>query len=86
MIRSFFQSVGMFVLLCGAAFLMIDRVVLNSGPEQGGQELSRFQGYFLQVNQDSQHEFIPPDWSAFGLMAAGSITILYTVKPRSKQA
>ncbi len=85
MIRSFFLSIGMFVLLCGAAFLMVDKIVLNSGPKQGQQEISPLQSVFLRVNQENRHELTPPDWSAFGLMAMGSITILYTVKPRNKQ-
>ncbi len=85
MIRSFFLSVGMFVLFCGAAFLVIDRIVLKTGQEQGNQEIAAVQSYFLQVNGDNKHELTPPDWSAYGLMAVGSLTILYTVKPRNKQ-
>jgi len=86
MIRSSILSLGMFVLLCGAAFLMVDRIVLKSGPGQSEQEMTALQSYFLQVNQNNKHELTPPDWTAFGLMAVGSLTILYTVKPRNKQA
>ena len=75
----------MFVLFCGAAFLMVDRIVLKTGQKQNDQEFAAIQGYFLRVNDDNKRELTPPDWSAYGLMAVGSLTILYTVKPRNKQ-
>jgi hypothetical protein len=80
MIRASFFSLGMFVALCGTAFLFADMVVLKDN----GEKLERdknIRGMLSnqQVDKDIRRVFNPPDWAAFSLMSVGAVTMLYSV-------
>ncbi len=77
MVRSIFFSTGLFVLMWGLSFLMIDKVVLNM--EQGSSSQSGFRGLFSGVGIKQKREFDPPEWAAFSLMSVGTVTMLYSV-------
>ena len=77
MLRSVFCSLGLFVLLWGAAFLMIDKVTLKM--EEAPGDRSGFRGMFSSVGIKQKREFDPPPWAAFSLMSVGTVTMLYSV-------
>ncbi len=77
MLRSIFFATGLFVLLCGAACLMVDRVVLNID-EKPVREPG-FRGFFSSGSSERKKVIDPPDWAAFSLMSIGSVTMLYAV-------
>lgn len=84
MLRSLFFSIGLFVLLCGVSFLVVDKFVLNmkNNPERE----AGFRGMFTSVNAHQQKVIDPPDWAAFSLMSVGSVTILYSIAlPKKRQ-
>jgi hypothetical protein len=77
MVRSIFCSIGVFVLLWGISFLMIDKIVWTFKDET--QQEPGFRGMFTSVNEERQKVFDPPDWMAFSLLSAGAVTVLYSV-------
>ena len=77
MLRASFFSIGLFVCLWGASFLMVDRIVLTFKDESSRGE--GFRGLFTTLNGQRQQVFDPPDWAAFSLMSVGSVTMLYAV-------
>lgn len=83
MLRSVFFSIGLFIALWGASFLLVDKLVLNadSDPQaQGG-----FRGLFQNAGQAKKRVVDPPDWAAFSLMSLGTVTMLYAVAlPKKK--
>lgn len=84
MLRATFFSMGLFVFLWGGAFLLVDRVILNSKEEP--QRQAGFRGLFTTVNAERRKEFNPPEWAAFSLLSIGSVTMLYSVAlPKKKK-
>jgi hypothetical protein len=83
MLRSFFFSTGLFITLCGAGFLYVDKITLNvqaDTPRPTG-----FRGLFTGVSPERKRVFDPPDWAAFSLLSMGSVTMLYSIAlPRKK--
>ena len=83
MVRSIFFSLGMFIALWGGAFLVVDKMVLNTDSDptaQGG-----FRGLFGGASQTKKKVVDPPDWAAFSLMSLGTVTMLYAVAlPKKK--
>ena len=83
MVRSTFFSLGLFITLCGATFLLVDKLVLNTDSDpkaQGG-----FRGLFGGASQSKKKVIDPPDWAAFSLMSLGTVTMLYAVAlPKKK--
>jgi hypothetical protein len=84
MVRSIFFSLGLFIALWGGAFLVVDKMVLNTDSDptaQGG-----FRGLFGGAAQTKKRVIDPPDWAAFSLMSLGTVTMLYAVAlPKKKQ-
>jgi hypothetical protein len=84
MVRSIFFSLGLFIALWGGAFLVVDKMVLNTDSDptaQGG-----FRGLFGGASQTKKKVIDPPDWAAFSLMSLGTVTMLYAVAlPKKKQ-
>ncbi len=85
MLRSSFFATGLFVLMWGGAFLMVDKVILHL-TEESPQNQTGFRGLFT-TNAARQKVFDPPDWAAFSLLSIGSVTMLYSLAlPKKKQA
>ena len=83
MVRSIFCSIGLFVFLWGAAFLMVDKLVLDMDAKSDREE--GFRGMFITVNDNRERLIDPPDWAAFSLMSVGSVTMLYAVALPKRQ-
>ena len=77
MLRASFFSTGLFVLLTGVSFLVVDKMVLHI--KDSPKKDSGFRGLFTTVNAERQRVFDPPDWAAFSLLSVGSVTMLYSV-------
>ena len=84
MLRSCFFATGMFVVLWGASFLLVDTFILNLKDET--DQKPGFRGMlFTSVTPERQRTFNPPDWSAFSLISVGSVTMLYAIAlPKKK--
>jgi hypothetical protein len=78
MMRSSFFATGLFVLMWGASFLVVDKVVLHAR-EEAPQKYTGFRGMFTTTNASRQRVFDPPDWAAFSLLSIGSVTMLYAI-------
>jgi hypothetical protein len=76
--RASFFAAGLFVLLWGASFLVVDKVVLHM-QEDASPRNSGFRGLFTTTNTARQRVFDPPDWAAFSLLSVGSVTMLYSI-------
>ena len=84
MLRSTFFATGLFVLMVGGSFLLVDKFVLNLKDES--KEKAGFRGMFTTVTPDRRRVFDPPDWAAFSLLSIGSVTMLYSIALPGKKA
>ena len=75
--KSIFFSLGLFVMMWGATFLMVDKITLTIKDDSKRKE--GFRGLFTTVNSEKQKVIDPPEWAAFSLMSVGSVTMLYAV-------
>jgi len=83
MVRSVFFSLGLFITLWGVAFLMVDKLVLNTDSDPQGQ--GGFRGLLGGASQAKRKVIDPPEWAAFSLMSLGTVTMLYAVAlPKKK--
>ena len=84
MLRSIFFTLGLFVLIWGLMFVLVDRVLIAADIPA----VDRFPLWELIASRtDNQmHEISPPDWAAFGMMAMGTLTMLYSISLPKKQA
>ncbi len=88
MLRACFFAFGLFVSMCGGAFLAADEIVLTSKYEEEKPKPERpeeFRGLFMTANKDRQKVFNPPEWAAFTLMSVGTVTMLYAVALPKRQ-
>lgn len=85
MFRAIAFATGLFVVLCGGSFLMVDQMVLNLKYEPEVPRTEEFRGMFMTLNNDKQKVFMPPQWLAFTLMSIGSVTMLYSIALPKKQ-
>jgi hypothetical protein len=75
--RSFFLACGIAMLIVGAEFMVVERVVLAGGKSEAAASDSRF----FQLGQRpavSKKEIVPPDWAPWSLMSAGAVVIIYS--------
>lgn len=79
MIRSIFFAGGLFVSLCGASFLMVDKMVLTVDASKPDERPSEFRGLFMEETDSDRKVFNPPEWAAFSLMSIGTVTMLYAI-------
>lgn len=80
MLRSTFFSIGLFITLWGASFLVVDKFVVNVKDETA--RTPAFRGMFAgnaNVPQARQRVIDPPDWVAFSMLSVGAVTMLYAV-------
>lgn len=85
MIRAIFFSGGLFVALCGASFLMVDKMVLTVDTSEAEERTQEFRGLFMEEAESDQKVFNPPEWAAFFLMSVGTVTMLYSVALPKRQ-
>jgi hypothetical protein len=79
MLRASAFASGLFIALWGAAFLVVDQVVLFNPPAD--KESKGIRGMLKQTTIGTEQRPIidPTDWTAFTLMSIGSVTMLYSV-------
>ena len=77
MLRASCFAIGMFVGMCGLAFLAIDKVVLHQPTEKD----PGIRGMLAKqvVDKEQRPVIDPPDWAAFTLLSIGSVSMLYAV-------
>jgi len=81
--RSTFIGLGLFILLCGVTFFLTDRVLIDMAP--GVIESLPFWEVISTPVDGGLREISLPAWAPFVLMAAGCLTVLYSLPLRSKQ-
>lgn len=83
-IRSTFFSLGMFVLLWGGIFFCVDRVLIHAS----ATAVDQFPLWSVISTRTAEnfHELSPPRWAPYVLMCLGSLTMLYSLRLRNKQA
>ncbi|MEZ6057175.1 MAG: hypothetical protein R3C01_10760 [Planctomycetaceae bacterium] len=81
MLRTFFFSIGTFVILSGMSLFAIDGVVVRVGEGAQGSHLVQA---VSQPTKDGRRFIDPPDWVGYTMVGIGGITLLYSVAlPRS---
>ena len=84
MVKSCFFSIGLFVTLCGASLLFVDKLILNVNEDP--QQESAISSMFSSVTPERQNVIDPPEWAAFSFMSVGAVTMLYAVAlPKKKE-
>ena len=95
MIRSFFLACGTFISLCGGLLLLVDRVVLTDMAARhfhAGSATTAAMPLEKPAGSETPWRFVthdtvdPPDWSAFGLLSLGGVTLLYTFSLPGRRA
>ena len=64
--RSIFMAVGITVAVVGLECMVIDKAILISRDNGGGQALV------------SSKEWVPPEWAPWSLVTGGVIVVIYT--------
>lgn len=83
MLRPCGFATGLFVLMWGATFLYVDKLVLFEPPASDPGIRGMLDKE--QVAQESRPIIDPSDWAAFSLMSIGSVAMLYSVALPKKQ-
>lgn len=79
MIRSSCFAIGLFILMWGATFLSVERVVFKHKETEEESKKYPIRGLVTTLNEDNKRELSCPDWGAFTLMSVGTVTMLYAV-------
>jgi hypothetical protein len=79
MLRASAFATGLFIAMWGAAFLVIDKLVLFNPPEERAETGIRAMLAKEQIADEDRPVVDPADWAAFTLMSIGSVTMLYAV-------
>lgn len=80
MLRASFFSAGLFICLWGSAFLFVDKIVMhNNGEKLQRDDNIRGMLSNQQIEKEIRRIIDPPDWAAFSLLSAGTVTMLYSV-------
>lgn len=69
--RALFWAVGVYAVLLGAQFMLIDRAVLHGSESAGG-------GGPFGISRPAGEPFVPPDWAPWSLITFGIITLIYS--------
>ena len=90
--RAFVMAIGLSLVVLGAEFMVVDRLVMAS-PPSGQVDSAYLDRQFggsasYAVNIDGlgtrKRVFVPPEWAPWGLLSAGVLTVLYgAALPRS---
>ncbi len=82
--RAFFASIlrpcviglGIALMMTGSCLLFVDQVTLRDAVEM---DRARMPSIFIRVAPSAPHQFSPPPWLPITLMAAGGLTVLYSI-------
>ncbi|MBX3438295.1 MAG: hypothetical protein KF861_12445 [Planctomycetaceae bacterium] len=68
-------------MMTGSALLFVDQVTFRDAAEM---DRARMPSIFIRLAPSHRHLFSPPPWLPITLMAAGGLTVLYSLAlPRS---
>ncbi|QDT37885.1 hypothetical protein [Stratiformator vulcanicus] len=87
MIRAIFFSTGLFISLCGAILLGVDRLVLNPNVFADTAVSSQGRPWYTHmmyqrtdtISGFTETIFEPPDWVSFALLSIGAVVVLYSI-------
>lgn len=72
--RAFFLAVGIFLVILGIEFLVIEKAVLaESTAQQASQRFNATSGGMVRTR-----DFKPPEWLPWTLLSAGAVVIIYS--------
>ena len=74
MIRAFFLAIGIFACLVGAQCLFVEKAVFASL----GKSPKPADPYAVVTAEPPKREIEMPEWAPFGLLAGGTVVILYS--------
>jgi len=69
-------GLGLALMMAGSTLLFVDRFTLRDAAEM---EQARMPSFFVRIAPASPHELSPPPWLPVTLMAAGGLTVLYSL-------
>ncbi|MCA9026382.1 MAG: hypothetical protein KDA86_14340 [Planctomycetaceae bacterium] len=67
---------GLALMMTGSTLLFVDRVTLRNATEM---QQARMPQVFIRVSPLTKREFSPPQWMPITLLAAGGLTVLYSI-------
>lgn len=81
--KSFFLSIGIFLIVLGAETLVIDKFVMADGKRVprlvSGSNYQPAASPFLQAGYSTgKREILTKDWMPWSLLAGGILTVMYT--------
>ena len=84
--RAFFMAVGINLLIIGAQFLVVEKVIISKPSDRvakqqeltGANYYNASYGTQLSGTAQKRKTFKPKDWMPWGLLAAGTIIVIYT--------
>jgi len=74
MMRSFVVAAGISLILLGAEFMFVDRLVMADLSAQSSSGYETFSGL---DSGTTRRVFVPPEWAPWGLLSGGVVAILY---------
>ena len=76
LVRPCVIGLGLALMMSGSTLLFVDRVILRDSTEM---TQARMPEVFVRLSHVSKHEFSPPPWMPITLLAAGGLTVLYSI-------
>jgi len=73
MMRSFAVAAGLSLILLGAEFMIVDRLVMADLSSPASSDFESFSG----LGAPARRVFVPPEWAPWGLLSGGVVTVLY---------
>ncbi len=84
--RSFFVGIGIFMIILGIQFLLVDSYTLTGGSEPKQPQSSGFLFRSTPALVETKKNFRPADWMPWSLLAAGAVVMLYAKSIRAGAA
>lgn len=76
LIRPCVIGLGLSLMMVGSTLLFVDQVTLRNSAEM---TQARMPQIFVRVSPTTKHQFSPPPWMPITLLAAGGLTVLYSI-------
>ncbi|MCA9269473.1 MAG: hypothetical protein KDA41_13420 [Planctomycetales bacterium] len=80
--RAFFLAMGISMVIVGAQFLVVERVVLATESPAASAPANDQRYLFGGPNNTASFsrgkEVVPPSWAPWSLMSAGAVVIIYS--------
>ncbi|MCA9076467.1 MAG: hypothetical protein KDA93_15685 [Planctomycetaceae bacterium] len=76
LIRPCVIGLGLSLMIVGSTLLFVDQVTLRNSTEM---TQARMPQVFVRISPVTKHQFSPPTWMPITLLAAGGLTVLYSI-------